>query len=192
MRVAEEERREEAERSGREVEVCYKWVPGSALPGEGLWEKKNSETVEMWIDSSLFVDDTMAAGHEELEGGVEVIRKVVGEFEECYNDDMEEKLVFGSEESGEIRMLGCWMGWKEDVPQRLASLRGSWWKLKRRRRRKMVCYWKKLLREAGIDWKDLKQVTSDRKEWRRIVKERMNRLDIWEKSRGHKWKGEMW
>ena len=50
-----------------------------------------------------------------------------------------------------------------------------------------MSYWKKLLREAGIDWKDLKQVTSVRKEWRRIVKERMNRLDMWEKIRGYKW-----
>ena len=317
MRVAVEERKEEAERNGREVGVCYKWVPGSALPGERLWEKENSEAVEVWIDSSLFADDTTMVGdEEELEEGVEVTKRVMGSFEERNNDDKEEGLVFGSEESGGVRMLGCWMGWKEDVAQRLSRARGAWGKLKRRlkgskmskkmqarvveacvescllfdcqvrvwqvkemkklqsfvdrcyrfvwsrktgpplmqmerekknmadvrkelgvrslrwkiekrvlerighvmrmsdsrmtkavilgwmkelerwekpkgRRRKTVSYWKKLLREAGIDWTDLKEVTGDRKAWKRLVKERMDKLDKWEKSKGHSWAGEV-
>ena len=223
--------------------------------------------------------------------------------------------MFGSEESGEVRMLGCWMGWKADVKQRLTRGRKAWWKMKRRlvgsklskkvqarvveacvesgllfdcqvrvwqvkeikqlqvfadrcyrhvwsrktgppliqmekegknmadvrkelgvrtlrwkiekkvlerighvmrmgdermtkalalgwmkelekwakpagRRRKTVSYWKKLLREAGIDWTDLAEVTKDRKEWKRRVKVRMERLDKWEKCQGHKWTGE--
>ena len=48
-----------------------------------------------------------------------------------------------------------------------------------------------MLKEAGIDWTDLKGVTGDRKEWKRIVKGRMEKLDKWEKSRGHKWEGEV-
>ena len=91
MRVAEE-RREEAERRRR----------------GGDCGRRTRETVEVWIDSSLFADDTMAVGHEELEGGVEVIKKVVGDFEECNNDDKEEKLVFGRR----VVKLGCWrVGW---------------------------------------------------------------------------------
>ena len=35
--------------------------------------------------------------------------------------------MFGSEESGEIR---CWMGWKQDVEQRLGRARKVWWKVK--------------------------------------------------------------
>ena len=50
-------------------------------------------------------------------------------------------------------------------------------------------YWKKLLREAGIDWTDLGEVTSDRKKWKKLVKERMEKLDKWEKSKGHRWTG---
>ena len=131
MRVAAEERREEAERKGKEVGVCFSWVPGSALPGEKLWEKKHSEAVEVWLDSSLFADDTTVVGdEEELEDGVAVTKKVMGDFEERNNDDKEESLVFGSEESGEIRMLGCWMGWKKDVEQRLGRARKAWWKVK--------------------------------------------------------------
>ena len=48
-------------------------------------------------------------------------------------------------------------------------------------RRKTVCYWKKLLREAGINWTDLAVRTGDRKKWKRRVKERMNTLNKWEK-----------
>ena len=56
---------------------------------------------------------------EELEEGVEVVKRVMNEFEERYNEDKEERLMFGEEESGGIRMLGCWMGWKADIAQRL-------------------------------------------------------------------------
>ena len=52
----------------------------------------------------------MVGDVEELEEGVEVAKKVMSEFEEKNNDDKEGGLVSGSEESGEIRMLGCWMG----------------------------------------------------------------------------------
>ena len=316
MRVAVEERRKAAEVSGKEVGVCFSWVPGSALPGERLWEKKHSEAVEVWLELSLFADDTTVVGDvEELEEGVEVTKKVMSEFEEKNNDDKEESLVFGSEESGDIRMLGCWMGWRADVEQRLARGRKAWWKMRNRlrgsrmsrklqarvveacvesgmlfdcqvrvwqakevrrmqvfvdrcyrqvwsrrtgpplvqmeregknmadvrrelgvrtlrwkiekrvlerighvlrmedermtkavvlgwmkelerwekpvgRRRKTVSYWKKLLREAGIDWTDLAEVTKDRKGWKRLVKVRMERLDKWEKCQGHKWVGE--
>ena len=65
----------------------------------------------------------------------------------------------------------------------------SWPKPKGRRRR-TIFYWKKLLREAGVDATNLKAVTEDRKKWKKIVKERMEHLDKWEKSRGHKWMGE--
>ena len=33
-------------------------------------------------------------------------------------------------------------------------------------------------------------MTKERKEWKKIVKTRMARLDVWEKSQGHKWTGE--
>ena len=64
------------------------------------------------------------------------------------------------------------------------------WQKPRGRRRKTLCYWKKLLREAGADWTNLKALTEDRKKWRKFVKERMEHLDKWEMSRGHKWMGE--
>jgi len=35
-------------------------------------------------------------------------------------------LNFGEEGSGKIRMLGCWMGWKEDVYERLKRAGKAW------------------------------------------------------------------
>ena len=52
-----------------------------------------------------------------------------------------------------------------------------------------MAYWKKLLREAGIDSTNLGAATRDRKAWRKSVKERMAWLDEWEKSQGHHWRG---
>ena len=72
------------------------------------------------------------------------------------------------------------LGWLKELEK---------WKKPAGKRRKTVCYWKKLLREAGIDWTDLGEVTSDRKEWKNKVMTRMEKLDIWEKCQGHKWAG---
>ena len=312
-----EERRAKAVQDGREMGLCFKWVPGSAIPGKRLWEKAHSEAVEVWVDLSLFADDTTVVGdEEELEEGVEEIKRVMSQFEERNNDDKEEKLIFGSEDSGEVRMLGCWMGWKKDVSQRLSRAGKAWakvrgrlvgsklpkkmqarvveacvesallfdcqvrvwrvreirrmqsmvdrcyryvwsrktgpplmqmqrekknmedvrrelgvkslrWKVEKRvlerighvmrmddermtkavvlgwlgelekwpkpkgGRRKTVLYWKKLLREAGIDWTDLESVTKDRKVWKGMVTERMKILEKWERGRGHQWRGEV-
>ena len=62
MRVAIEEREREAREKGREVGICMKWVPGSAIPGARLWEKPHSEVVEVWVSLSLFADDTTVVG----------------------------------------------------------------------------------------------------------------------------------
>ena len=112
VRVAEAERKEAAEASGSRVGLCYSWVPGSALPGERLWEKEHSEAVEVWVDISLFADDTTVVGdEEELERGVEAMKRVMGEFEERNNDGKEERLLFCL---GVRRVViyGCWgVGW---------------------------------------------------------------------------------
>ena len=39
----------------------------------------------------------------------------MGRFEERNNDGKEEALDFGMEGSVGMRMLGTWLGWKEDV-----------------------------------------------------------------------------
>ena len=41
------------------------------------------------------------------------------QFEELTNVDKEENLIFGSEESEDIRMLGTWLGRKTDMKHRM-------------------------------------------------------------------------
>ena len=107
MRVAVEERLEEARRRTEEAGVGIHWVPGSAFPSSTTWEKHNSEAIKVQLLLSLFADDTTLVGKgEELERGVEKTKQVMSWFEERNNDDKEEKLVFASEESGKVRMLG--------------------------------------------------------------------------------------
>merc|ERR1739838_413018 len=63
------------------------------------------------------------------------------------------------------------------------------WERKPGGRRKTLLYWKKLLREAGVDWTRIGRMTSDRKEWKRKVKERMAHVEKWEWSKGKRWDG---
>ena len=53
------------------------------------------------------------------------------------------------------------------------------------RKRKTVLYWKKMLNDAGLDWTDVERMTSDRREWKRRVLDRMNHLHEWERQKGH-------
>ena len=133
MRVAKIEREKRALEMGLDVGVVYRWVPGSAFPSESGWEKDNSDAIEVVIDKSLFADDTSVVGYmDELEYGVQATKDVMGWFEERNNDGKEESLMFGTEGSGKIRMLGSWMGWSEDVKERLKRGGRAWWKTKQR------------------------------------------------------------
>ena len=92
------------------------------------WEKGNSEAVAVTLSLSLFADDTTIVGcGEELQKGVETTKEVMSWFEEMNNEDKEEVLQFGSEESGKVRMLGSYMGWSADVEERLKRGRKAWW-----------------------------------------------------------------
>ena len=53
------------------------------------------------------------------------------------------------------------------------------------RKRKTVLYWRRVLKEAGIDWTEVERLTSDRKGWKEKVAERMEHLDRWERQKGH-------
>ncbi|KAI8490483.1 hypothetical protein Bbelb_317510 [Branchiostoma belcheri] len=41
------------------------------------------------------------------------------------------------------------------------------------------------------DWTDVERLSSDRNGWRKIVRERMDHLDKWEKQRGNKYEWSM-
>ena len=317
MRVAAKERERKAEENGLVAGIVMKWVPGSAFPSEGTWEKENSEAVEVIMEKNLFADDTTVIGDQsELEAGVKTTKEVMEWFEEANNDGKEEILELGSGESGKIRMLGSWMGWKEDLEERIKRGKKAWWIAKKRlkgakiskrqqarivetsvestmlfdchvrtwrvgeikrlqqvadkayryiwssknkpplrqmeeegvnridvrrilkvksirmkiekrvlerighvmrmedgrlvktavlgwveklerwerrtgggRRRKTVLYWKKLLKEAAIDYTRIGRLTANRKVWKARIKERMKQIEEWEASKGKRWTG---
>ena len=68
------------------------------------------------------------------------------------------------------------LGWLEDL-ETIKKCPGK--------KRKTLFYWRKLLRESGVNWSEAGALAQDRKEWRRIVKTRMNHLEIWERQQAH-------
>ena len=131
MRVAAKQRKRTADEAGLEVGIPYNWIPGSSFPGMKTWEKRNSEAKRIRIDKALFADDTTVAGKKkEMEGGLRTVKEVMARFEEKNNDDKEEELIFGTEESKKIRMLGSWLGPEEDLKQRKKRGWAAWTKIK--------------------------------------------------------------
>ena len=77
------------------------------------------------------MDDTTIVGtKEEMDGRVNTMKEVMGRFEERSNDQKEECLDFYMEESDSIRVLGLWVGTKEDVNMRLQRAGDPWAKVK--------------------------------------------------------------
>ena len=69
------------------------------------------------------------------------------------------------------------LGWLEDL-EGLDKMPG--------RKRKTILYWKRLLKEAGIDWTRIEGLTKDRKEWKQLVRDRMKYLQEWERRGAHR------
>ncbi|MCP3666124.1 MAG: hypothetical protein GY696_27095, partial [Gammaproteobacteria bacterium] len=133
MRLATKVRKRKAEETDTDFGIEFKWIPGSNIPGNNMQEKPNSEAKRVKIDKGLFADDTTIVGKKkELQQGVDETKKVMSLFEERNNDDKEEHLEFGTENSKKIRMLGSWMGEDEDTNQRLKRGGAAWMKVKNR------------------------------------------------------------
>ena len=58
------------------------------------------------------------------------------------------------------------------------------------KKRKTVLYWKRILSEAGMDWMDVGKLAGDLNGWKKLVKERMDHLDEYERqfAHGYAWK----
>ena len=48
-----------------------------------------------------------------------------------------------------------------------------------------MLYYKKLVKEAGLDYTRIGQMTRKRKEWKKNIIKRMKHLDTWEQQRGN-------
>ena len=57
------------------------------------------------------------------------------------------------------------------------------------KKRKTVLYWKRLVKEAGLDSSKMGQLTQDRKVWRSLINERMKYLEEWERKGAKSFQG---
>ena len=113
---------------GREEKsVVWKWMPGSSFASERVRERGSGEAKEIRIDCMLFADDMTVVGTEgEMDESVRRVKEVMGRWEERNNEDKEEVLEFGTEEGDEVRILGSWMGEREDVKNRIRRAGMLW------------------------------------------------------------------
>ena len=63
--------------------------------------------------------------------GVELVKRSMARFEEKNHDSKEETLHFGDLNEDATRMLGCWMGSKEDIQKRKARAGKAWFQVKK-------------------------------------------------------------
>ena len=73
-------------------------------------------------------------------------------------------LRISNERTTKIAVLG-WLGSLEELPKRPGK------------KRKTLFYWRKLLKEAGVNWSEAGTIAQDRKKWKEIVTKRMTHLE---------------
>ena len=80
---------------------------------------KSIERETFRLTEALFADDTTLYGEkDEMLHGKEIVKSSMRSFEEQCHDGKEEYLALGTQEGGEIRMLGTWVGRRQDLEQR--------------------------------------------------------------------------
>jgi len=134
MREAHNKRSTTAAANEKQPGIEWRWIPGNFFPPEATRRANNSSEAErFFITHSLFADDTTIIGTKsELEAGIRAVKQGMAAFEERCNDAKEEKLTFAGNQSKNIRVLGSWIGRKEDVANRLARGRKAWWIVRKR------------------------------------------------------------
>ena len=108
IKVAEEKRKKNSETTKKTVGIAWRHLEQNKPPSASQFGKYNSEAKTTSFSMSLFADDTTILGNkDEMETGCQIIKDTMQKFEEKNNSTKEETLLFGHQESGEIRMLGC-------------------------------------------------------------------------------------
>ena len=106
--------------------IVWKWVPGGTFAGVKTWEQGGTEAVRVSLSSALFADDTSLIGMKgEMDEVVRMAKEEMGKWEERDNAEKEEVLEFGTEEGAKVRVLGSWLGTKEDISNRKRSVVGQ-------------------------------------------------------------------
>ena len=115
-----EDRTKIAHEKGLTVGIECSWHPGKSLPPKStLQATKSIERETFRLTEALFADDTTIYGEkDEMVHGKEIVKSSVRSFKEQCHDGKEEHLVLGTQEGGKIRMLGAWVGRRQDLEQR--------------------------------------------------------------------------
>ena len=75
-------------------------MPGNSLPP---------------VHKKYTFNSTSIGNNQEIAIGKGVIEEVMGNFEEQKSKSKEEHVIFGDSESGNVRMLGTWLGHEKDT-----------------------------------------------------------------------------
>ena len=120
MRQAAEDRTTSAHEKGLKVGIELSRHPGDSLPPKStLRAMKSVERETFRLTEALFADDTtLYVEKDEMVHGKEIVKRSMRSFEEQCHDGKEEHLALGTQEGGEIKMLGKWVGRRQDLEQR--------------------------------------------------------------------------
>ena len=92
--------------------IEFSWCPGNSLPPKAtLQTTKSIERETFRLTEALFADNTTLYGEkDEMVHGKEIVKSSIRNLEKQCHDGKEEHLALGTQEGGEIRMLGTWVG----------------------------------------------------------------------------------
>ena len=97
----------------------WSWRSGHQFPLQQNVNKCSKENNTMPLTESLLTDDTTVIGKaREIDEATLVMKKSLALFEERTNDAKEERAKLKTMEANNIRMLGVYLGRKEDIAQR--------------------------------------------------------------------------
>ena len=169
---------------GRVVEAC---VESSLLYDcqARVWYKRDMKRLQRWVDKCYrYVwSDRNGEPLRQMEArGVNMqdvrsclgVKSVRWKIEKRVLERIGHVVRMGNERLTKAMVFG----WYEGLEGK-AKMKG--------RKRKTVLYWKRLLRECGVDWTDVERLCGDRDEWKVCVQGRMKHLDRWERQLGHRY-----
>ena len=70
------------------------------------------------------------------------------------------------------------LGWYEELEGKAKRIE---------RKRKTILYWRRVLMEAGVEPREVEKRQKDRTEGRRVVKERVEHIDLWVAQKGNRY-----
>lgn len=143
-----------------------------------VWYKRDVKRLQKWMDKCYRYAWSNRNGQplrQMQERGVNMqdvrerlgVKSVGWKIEKRVLERIGHVLRMGNERLTKMMVLG----WYEKLER--SEKRGG-------RKKKTVLYWKKLLREAGVDWTDVERMSADRDGWKSMINERMEHLYVWE------------